>query len=397
VDVRVVFADGEEVRERWDGRDRWKLFEYERPARAVRRRSIPTACCCSTSIVTNNSATLAPRAPEAARKWSLAWLIWLQDHLLTYGFSCDEESHGLKSSASNVMRALGQLTGRLAAGERGARPRGGDGARDPARRAAAVVRRPRRAIEEHLGRAWRRPRPTAPASSGGRSSPRRRPAWPRPSARRSSASGRCSTTSTGCSTTSAWAPAIAGVTAAWLVAWSFLSGACSTGWRGDGRRERTGSSPPAAAFLAARPARGRSRSRCMPLLFSWVHGWLFQDVYPLPDARHDRRAHGIRRPAGRVPALRRAAGGVSPRSSTSPGCASSSRIAAARSGRCSPGARFVRRRRRRPGAVPAFNGIAFLLLAGALRAAGRRAPRARGWRAGARSCSARRTSWGGTT
>jgi hypothetical protein len=35
---------------------------------------------------TNNSATMAPRDHDAARKWSLAWLIWLQDHLLTYGF-----------------------------------------------------------------------------------------------------------------------------------------------------------------------------------------------------------------------------------------------------------------------------------------------------------------------
>jgi hypothetical protein len=35
---------------------------------------------------TNNSAVLQPAAKRAARKWSLAWLIWLQDHLLTYGF-----------------------------------------------------------------------------------------------------------------------------------------------------------------------------------------------------------------------------------------------------------------------------------------------------------------------
>jgi hypothetical protein len=35
---------------------------------------------------TNNSATLAPKGAAAARKWSLAWLVWLQDHLLTYGF-----------------------------------------------------------------------------------------------------------------------------------------------------------------------------------------------------------------------------------------------------------------------------------------------------------------------
>ena len=36
---------------------------------------------------TNNSATLTAEAPRrAARKWSLTWLVWLQDHLLTYGF-----------------------------------------------------------------------------------------------------------------------------------------------------------------------------------------------------------------------------------------------------------------------------------------------------------------------
>jgi hypothetical protein len=35
---------------------------------------------------TNNYYSVRPRSRQAARKWSLAWLIWLQDHLLTYGF-----------------------------------------------------------------------------------------------------------------------------------------------------------------------------------------------------------------------------------------------------------------------------------------------------------------------
>jgi hypothetical protein len=35
---------------------------------------------------TNNSASLSPAGPRAARKWSLVWLVWLQDQLLTYGF-----------------------------------------------------------------------------------------------------------------------------------------------------------------------------------------------------------------------------------------------------------------------------------------------------------------------
>jgi hypothetical protein len=30
--------------------------------------------------------TLEPGGDAAARKWSFVWLIWLQDHLLTYGF-----------------------------------------------------------------------------------------------------------------------------------------------------------------------------------------------------------------------------------------------------------------------------------------------------------------------
>ena len=35
---------------------------------------------------TNNSRTLTPRRDEASLKWSLHWMVWLQDLLLTYGF-----------------------------------------------------------------------------------------------------------------------------------------------------------------------------------------------------------------------------------------------------------------------------------------------------------------------
>ena len=86
VDVRVVFENQEEVRWRWDGRDRWKLFEVEKPVRALFAEVDPDHVLVLDVNDTNNSATLAPRANQAARKWSLAWLVWLQDHLLTYGF-----------------------------------------------------------------------------------------------------------------------------------------------------------------------------------------------------------------------------------------------------------------------------------------------------------------------
>lgn len=86
VDVRVVFENNQETRWRWDGRDRWKTFEIEHPSRARYAQVDPDRVLLLDLNYTNNSVTLEPKARSAARKWSLAWLIWLQDHLLTYGF-----------------------------------------------------------------------------------------------------------------------------------------------------------------------------------------------------------------------------------------------------------------------------------------------------------------------
>jgi hypothetical protein len=86
VDVRVVFENAEEARWHWDGRDRWKLFETEKPARASFVQVDPDHVLLLDVNYTNNSATLTPKSDAAARKWSLTWLVWLQDHLLTYGF-----------------------------------------------------------------------------------------------------------------------------------------------------------------------------------------------------------------------------------------------------------------------------------------------------------------------
>lgn len=86
VDVRLLLEGGDEVRWHWDGRDRWKQFQVVRPARAVSVDVDPDRVLVLDVNTTNNSASLAPRAEAAARKWSLAWMIWLQDHLMTYGF-----------------------------------------------------------------------------------------------------------------------------------------------------------------------------------------------------------------------------------------------------------------------------------------------------------------------
>ena len=87
VDVRVVFENGEEARWRWEGAERWKLFEVDRPVRAAYAQVDPDRVLLLDRNYTNNSARLtADAAASAARKWSLTWLVWLQDHLLTYGF-----------------------------------------------------------------------------------------------------------------------------------------------------------------------------------------------------------------------------------------------------------------------------------------------------------------------
>ena len=86
VDVRVRFANGDEANERWDGRDRWKLYTYTRPTRAVSVEVDPKRTLLLDANYTNNSRTLAPRSAEAATKWSLKWMVWLQDLLLTWAF-----------------------------------------------------------------------------------------------------------------------------------------------------------------------------------------------------------------------------------------------------------------------------------------------------------------------
>ena len=87
VDVQVRFENGEEVRWHWTGEERWKAYEVEKPVRAISAQVDPEHVLLLDRNYTNNSATLTSEtAGRAAGKWSLTWLLWLQDHLLTYGF-----------------------------------------------------------------------------------------------------------------------------------------------------------------------------------------------------------------------------------------------------------------------------------------------------------------------
>jgi peptidase M1-like protein len=84
VDVLVTFTSGERITEQWDGVDRWKLYTYQRPSRAVSAEVDPDRVLLLDVNRTNNSVTLAPRGAAAARKAALTWMIWLQDCLLSW-------------------------------------------------------------------------------------------------------------------------------------------------------------------------------------------------------------------------------------------------------------------------------------------------------------------------
>ncbi len=86
VDLVVTFEDGGRTRERWDGRERWKLYRYTKPAKARDAIVDPDRVLLLDLNYTNNSRTLQPRAGQAATKWMLTWLAWAQDLMMTYGF-----------------------------------------------------------------------------------------------------------------------------------------------------------------------------------------------------------------------------------------------------------------------------------------------------------------------
>jgi hypothetical protein len=86
VEVLVTFENGEQVRERWHGQDRWTQYTYDRPSRARKVEVDPSRVLLLDVDYTNNSVTREPRGQDAAQKWSLKWMVWLQDLMMTWGF-----------------------------------------------------------------------------------------------------------------------------------------------------------------------------------------------------------------------------------------------------------------------------------------------------------------------
>jgi len=81
VELLVVFEDGRTAHERWDGRDRWKRFEY-RGAKVV-RASVDPQHEIAIDVDPVNDEWMEPSglARRASTKWAARFLLWLQTFL----------------------------------------------------------------------------------------------------------------------------------------------------------------------------------------------------------------------------------------------------------------------------------------------------------------------------
>ncbi len=83
--VETTFANGEKVRDTWDGRGDVKTFRYRSPTRAISAEVDPDRVLLLDLNRDNNGVTFdAAAAQSAASRWSARWMIWLEDALLTY-------------------------------------------------------------------------------------------------------------------------------------------------------------------------------------------------------------------------------------------------------------------------------------------------------------------------
>ena len=80
----MSFRNGDRMTEHWDGKERWQSYRYDRPSPVLSAQVDPNRVLLLDVNYTNNSKTLEPRAAAAGTKWSLTWLIWLQDSLLSW-------------------------------------------------------------------------------------------------------------------------------------------------------------------------------------------------------------------------------------------------------------------------------------------------------------------------
>lgn len=78
VDILIEFDDGVQKREVWEGKYRWKRFQYRTPVKIQKAVVDPDFKWVIETSRTNNSRTTAPSSSLAALKWTARWMAWLQ-------------------------------------------------------------------------------------------------------------------------------------------------------------------------------------------------------------------------------------------------------------------------------------------------------------------------------
>lgn len=86
VTIRATFEDGTEAYREWDGRYRWKRFDFETSSRLVSATVDPERILLLDLNYTNNSRALESGSRWPAFKWAGKWMIWLQDLMHTMAF-----------------------------------------------------------------------------------------------------------------------------------------------------------------------------------------------------------------------------------------------------------------------------------------------------------------------
>ena len=81
--VTVQFADGSEIHEQWHGREASQTFEYISQAPAVSARVDPDRQWLLDADPRNNRRVIDPKPSAAAGRWTLHWVAWLQNLMLT--------------------------------------------------------------------------------------------------------------------------------------------------------------------------------------------------------------------------------------------------------------------------------------------------------------------------
>jgi len=85
MELRVTFADGQQITERWDGRQASRVFEFESPSPAVEACLDPNRTLLLDENYLDNRRMATPSHNIDVAKWTARWVMWLQNAMLTYG------------------------------------------------------------------------------------------------------------------------------------------------------------------------------------------------------------------------------------------------------------------------------------------------------------------------